>query len=210
MSGIRNIIFDLGGVILDIDYKRPVDAFKKLGLPAFHDLYSQTEQDHLFDDFEKGKISPTQFRESIRNHTNIPLSDREIDDAWNSILVELREKNVRMLRELRKKYRLFLLSNTNALHEAAYRELIIFQHGSFVFDELFEKIYLSHHLHMRKPDAEIFQFVQRDAGLVAGETIFIDDGQKNVDGGIKAGIPSYFKSINEDIEDFLRSLGLDF
>jgi HAD superfamily hydrolase (TIGR01509 family) len=185
---IKNIIFDFGGVILNIDYNKPEQEFTKLGIENFHDLYSKARQSHLFDDFEKGLVSPEEFRERLRIISEKPLTNEEIDYAWNSILIDLPEQNVAFLQKLKTKNRLFLLSNTNAIHEAAFRKIIIRQYGSYILDGLFEKIYFSHHIHRRKPDKEIFQFVINENKLIAAETLFIDDSPQNIEGSKKTGL----------------------
>src|ERR1041384_5970782 len=113
---IQNIIFDFGGVILNIDYKLTEQAFAKLGLKDFDRIYSQATQQELFDVFEKGLMTAEQFREGIRKHIDKPVSDPEIDRAWNSMLLDLPDERVRLLDKLRTKHRLFLLSNTNEIH----------------------------------------------------------------------------------------------
>ena len=109
-----------------------------------------------------------------------------------------------MLKELKNTYRIFLLSNTNNIHEQAYRKMVIEQYGSFIFDELFEKMYLSHHIQMRKPDREIFNFVLNDNNLSADQTIFIDDSPQHVKGAIQTGIGAYLLK-QESITDFISS-----
>src|SRR5262245_14206312 len=124
MEGIKNIIFDFGGVIIDIDYHRCIDSFEKLLGTAFDQWYSQKQQAELFDALETGNISEEEFYESIRNAFRQELTDEQIREAWNSILIRLPEENVALLKRLKQKYRLFLLSNTNIIHERAFRELI--------------------------------------------------------------------------------------
>lgn len=115
-----NIIFDLGNVLLPIDETRPVKAFKKLGLKDFDKMYTLAAQNALFDDLEKGHISPGQFRENLRTLSGLDMTDAEIDEAWNSIILDFRPETMKMLEQLAAKTRLFLLSNTNAIHFAYY------------------------------------------------------------------------------------------
>ncbi len=204
MSEVKNIIFDLGGVIFDIDYNRTIEAFRNLGIEDAGFLYSKSSQISLFDDLEKGNISDLEFYDGIRKLSKKDLSDEQIRDAWNAILIGLPEKNVAMLKELKNTYRIFLLSNTNNIHEQAYRKMVIEQYGSFIFDELFEKMYLSHHIQMRKPDREIFNFVLNDNNLSADQTIFIDDSPQHVKGAIQTGIGAYLLK-QESITDFISS-----
>jgi glucose-1-phosphatase len=198
----KNIILDLGGVILDIDYKRTIEAFRKLGIRNADTFYSQATQVKLFDDLEKGMISDQDFYSGIRKISESSLTDDQIRDAWNAILIGLPQENVTILSNLKKDHRLFLLSNTNSIHEKAYREMIIKQYGHFIFDDLFEKMYLSHHIHMRKPDEEIFRFVLADGKLNPDETCFIDDSPQHVYGAGKTGISTFLMKDQKLIEFF--------
>jgi len=188
MKVIKNIIFDFGGVIFDIDYQKPKEEFIKLGIENFPDLYSKARQSNLFDDFEKGLISSEEFREGLRTFSEKPLTDEQIDHAWNSILINIPERNVAFLQKLKTRYRLFLLSNTNAIHEAAFTEIIKKQYGRYIIDGLFEKIYFSHHVHLRKPDKEIFLLVLNENNLIAEETLFVDDSPQHIEGAKKVGL----------------------
>lgn len=191
MKDYKNIIFDLGGVILDIDYKRTIQAFSNLGIPDASLLYSKSFQNNLFDELEKGNLSEEDFYSGIRKLSNINLSDIDIRDAWNAILIGLPDENVKLITELKKNYRLFLLSNTNNIHEKAYRKMIVEKYGHFVFNDIFEKMYLSHHLHLRKPDPAIFEFVLEDSRLKVEETCFIDDSPQHVESARKMNITSF-------------------
>jgi glucose-1-phosphatase len=206
MKKYRNIILDLGGVILDIDYNLTIEAFRRLGIKDASFLYSKSSQIKLFDELEKGNISDEDFFSAIRRICNSAISDNEIRNAWNALLIGLPEENVNLLRELKKEYRLYLLSNTNSIHEKAYRKMITGQFGNFIFDDLFEKMYLSHHLHLRKPDIEIFRYVINDARLNTEETIFIDDSPQHVEGGLKAGIRSFHLKEQKLKDFFLTTL----
>ncbi len=201
----KNIIFDLGGVILTIDYKRTIEAFRNLGIVNADTLYSKAAQTSLFDNLEKGLISENDFFDGIRLISDKQITNNQIKDAWNAILIGLPEENVVFLEKLKKTHRLFLLSNTNSIHEKAYREMIVKQYGTFIFDELFEKMYLSHHVHMRKPEREIFEYVLFDSKLNINETCFIDDSPQHVDGAEKVGIRSFLLK-NENFEELVNSL----
>jgi putative hydrolase of the HAD superfamily len=203
----KNIIFDLGGVILKIDYKRTIEAFKNLGIVNAETLYSKAAQSSLFDNLEKGLISESDFYDGIRMISDKQITNNQIKDAWNAILIGLPEENVLFLEKLKKTHRLFLLSNTNSIHEKAYREMIVKQFGSFIFDELFEKMYLSHHIHMRKPEPEIFKYVLSDRKLNINETCFIDDSPQHVEGAGKAGIRSFLLK-NENVVELVNSIAI--
>lgn len=189
---IKNIIFDLGGVILNIDYNLTAQAFKNLGVSNFDELYSKAQQSELFDLMETGMVSNQEFRNGIRDIINLQLSDEEIDNAWNAMLLDLPFKRIELLKKLKAEgYRLFLLSNTNQIHYDAYTKNLKNEHGVEGLEEFFEKTYFSHKIHKRKPLKEIFQFVLDDAELKAEETIFIDDSLQHVLGAKEAGINAF-------------------
>ncbi len=190
MKKIRNIIFDFGGVIYQIDHARQIEAFKKLGIQNFESLYSQAMQSPVFAQFERGELSPEEAREMIKIFLgNKDIEIKQIDEAWNSILVGYRESTVTFLEQLRKNYNLFLLSNTNAIHYEIFIKEFLDQYG-YDFNALFLRAYWSFKIGMRKPDAEIYRFVLQDSGIEASETIFIDDTLKNVQTSIEAGLPA--------------------
>lgn len=182
------LILDLGGVIFDIDYHLTIDAFRDLGIRDADQLYSQAAQSNTFDLLEKGMISPEEFYNSIRSIAAADPTNEQIKDAWNALLIGIPEENAEHLYELKKKYRLFLLSNTNIIHEVAFRKMISDQYGSFFFDAIFEKMYLSHHLHLRKPEREIFDYVLKDQGLDPASTLFFDDSIQHIEGATAVGI----------------------
>lgn len=197
----KNIIFDFGGVIIRIDYNKIPQTFRSYGVADFDALYTQKRQDRVFDELEKGTITPAVFRDRIRTMAGIPLSDDQIDKAWNAILIDLPKANIDVLRKLRQSHRLFLLSNTNEIHEKAFMEIIMRDYGKNVLDEVFEKIYLSHHLNMRKPDAEIFEKVMRENNLKANETLFVDDSIQHIQGAEKAGLKTLFVEKGKMVAD---------
>jgi len=202
MNTFKNIIFDFGGVIIRIDYNRIAATFKTFGIGDFDTLYSQLHQDTLFDDFEKGLITPEKFRDRIREVSGIAITDIQIDEAWNAILIDLPEKNIEALKRLKKTHRIFLLSNTNAIHEKAFMEIVFRDYGKNVLTETFEKIYFSHQMKMRKPDRQIFETVLRENNLIAGETLFVDDSQQHIEGAKKAGLQTLFVEKGKMVADY--------
>lgn len=201
----KNIIFDFGGVIIRIDYHRIAATFKNFGVYNFDQLYSQLHQTPLFDDFEKGIIQPQQFRDKLREISGIDLTDAQIDEGWNAILIDLPKENIDVLKRLRSSHRLFLLSNTNAIHEKAFTEIMFRDFGCNVLEENFEKIYFSHHLHMRKPDVEIFEQVIRENNLQPNDTLFVDDSLQHIEGAKKAGLQTLFVSKGKMIADLFSA-----
>jgi putative hydrolase of the HAD superfamily len=203
---IRNIIFDLGGVILNIDYKLTEKSFIDLGLGNFPELYSKQKQERLFDRFETGEISPAEFREGIRKISGIDLSDEQIDGAWNKMLIDLPVNTISFLQQLKKNYRLFLLSNTNEIHINGFTQIISNQYGFMPFEELFEKIYYSNTTGMRKPDVEIFYLVLNENHLIPDETLFVDDTENHLKGAAATGIHTFHLKPGEDVTNALSYL----
>ena len=200
-NNYKNIIFDLGGVIINIDYTLLVKAFKKLGVENFDELYSQAHQNKLFDLFEKGKISAADFRNEIRKYCNKNLSDVQIDSAWNAMLLDLPEERLKLLQALKKTHRTFLLSNTNEIHMLAINKYLQKMYGISDLSGYFEKMYLSFEVGMRKPDEEIFEFVLSENKLDPAETLFIEDSIQHIEAAKKLGIQIYWLQKNEAVTD---------
>jgi putative hydrolase of the HAD superfamily len=202
-TSIKNIIFDFGGVICDLEISRSVEKFKAFGPPKAEFSGNKEEQDRQFEllvsTYETGPITSQQFRESIRNHYQSPPTDQAIDDAWNALLAGIPEPRIRMLEELRKSYRIFLLSNSNEIHYLRYREDLQKQYGYRDFDEIFEKAYFSYILHLRKPDPAIFLRVMNENSLAPSETLFIDDTLIHIEAARKIGINGYHLKEGEDV-----------
>lgn len=204
VNNFKNIIFDLGGVILNIDYNLTIEAFKKLGIEDFKNVYSKAQQGSLFDDFETGKSSPAEFIEGLLSFTNKSISPDKIIAAWNAMLLDLPEERIDLLATLRKKHRIFLLSNTNIIHYQAYSAYLQSAFGMSDFHSIFEKQYLSFEIGMRKPDREIFELVIRENNLAPAETLFIDDSIQHVEGAKLAGINAIHLTGQSTIIDIFK------
>ncbi len=201
---IKNIIFDLGGVILNINYNLTADAFIKLGLKDFEEKYSQAKQSRLFDKLETGEISAGQFRKELKTYIGDFVSDADIDGAWNTMLLDLPAERIELLKKLSAKYRLFLLSNTNIIHFNAYSAYLQNKFGKMIFDDIFEKQYLSFKLGLRKPDKKIFELVLNENNIKPSETLFIDDSMQHIHGAEETGIITYLLQPPETIIELFR------
>lgn len=181
------IIFDLGGVLINLDYHKTTAAFEALGVPDFSELYSQANQTDLFSDFETGKISAQRFINELLVYLPQGTSPNKVVNAWNQMILNVPMESIQLLDRLKKDYPLFLLSNTNELHVPVVR-----REWSKVTDmpmeHYFNKIYFSHVMGMRKPHAEIFLEVCQREGLKPQSTLFIDDTQQHIEGAKKAGL----------------------
>lgn len=185
---IRNIIFDFGGVLCNIDVERTKKAFIGLGQKRFDTGQSITRTTGLFEALETGTIAPAAFRDHVRKMFDHPVSDEAIDTAWNALLLDFPEPRVRLLEALKGRYRIFLLSNSNVIHYDSYSAQFARQYGYRDLDALFEKAWFSYRIGLKKPDREIFEFVLRDGGLDPNETLFIDDTLVHVEGARSAGL----------------------
>ncbi len=198
---IKNIIFDLGGVIYDIRYENVADEFYRLGLRDFEKIYSQASQNHIIDKFETGEISAKKFREEIREVTQLNLNDNQIDHAWNSILIGVPNARVELLGSLKLKYNTFLFSNTNIINYDSYHPLLEKQFGFDIFQELFNKAFFSHQIGHRKPNVDAFLYILKDQNLDPKETLFIDDSPQHIEGARKAGLNAYWLEKGNEILD---------
>ena len=208
MLEIKNIIFDLGGVIYNIDYQLSIDAFKKLGIRNFKERYSQSSQSPLFDQLETGKISPEEFHEGIRLESGLPLTATQIDTAWNAMLINMPPNRVELLKAISGNYQIYLLSNTNAIHIPLFNEQVDREFGKGVFHAIFRKVYLSYELKMRKPNKEIFEYVLLENNLLPQETLFIDDSLQHVEGAKTTGIRTLWLKPGWNIEMFFDEKGI--
>ena len=199
---IDAIIFDLGGVILNIDYQLPVKAFKKLGIENFNELFSQASQSNLFNDYETGEISSDDFVNEIKKYLPQNTSEAAIINAWNSILLDLPEERLFSLEKAAENHRIFLLSNTNALHIDSFNKYLLNNLQLPSLEPFFETLYLSYEVGLRKPDLRIFEYVLQDAGLVPERTLFIDDSIQHIQAASELGILTKHL-VNEDITTFL-------
>lgn len=195
----KNIIFDLGGVILNIDYQKTIDAFRTIGITDFDARYSQAKQTPLFDDLEIGRISPEQFRKELKIILNANVSDDVIDEAWNALLLDFPKERLDLLEQLHKQYRTFLLSNTNEIHYQAYTRQLQDKFGLNDLSKFFEHTYYSHQIGLRKPNADVFYKVLNDHHLKANETLFIDDSIQHIQSAQKLGIQTHWLTDGETI-----------
>jgi glucose-1-phosphatase len=199
LNDIKNIIFDFGGVIIDIDFWLSINAFVKLGAENFDDVYSQSRQSDLFDELDKGTISADEFCRAMKKYLPSKVSKQQIIDAWNAILIGIPEHRIRLLEKVRTQYRIFLLSNTNIIHYPEYIAELQQKYGYKDLSNLFEKVYLSFDVNMRKPDAEFFKLVLKENNLLPEETLFIDDSEQNLPPAAALGMKTLFLPKGMDV-----------
>jgi glucose-1-phosphatase len=207
---IENIIFDFGGVILDIDPKRTVSEFQKLGYEDVDRIKSREFYEEIILKFEKGLVSPDEFRNRIREYLNVDYSDNQINNAWNTLLSKLEKERIQILEAAGKHYTLFMLSNSNAIHYDAFIKDLKDNFGYEDFDTLFRKAYFSFRLHMHKPNTDIYHYVINQEKINPEKTLFIDDRADNIEGAQKAGLKTHYLDLQngESITDLFDGEGV--
>lgn len=176
----KAIIFDFGGVIINIDFSLTHKAFQEIGVLDFEKQFSKSTQSGFFDYFEKGEMSPSDFRKEIKKYLTKNISDQELDDAWNKMLLDIPSKRIEIIEKLKKKYKCVLLSNTNKIHYDKYLSDFKRKYAYNDFENLFHQTFFSHEIGMRKPDSEIYKYVLEKLKLKPKEVLFIDDTEKNI------------------------------
>lgn len=202
-SKIKNIVFDLGGVLVNLDFDNCLNAFRKAGFQDIEKQVRQFEGEGLFSRFELGKIGPEEFREAVRKETGESLSDRKIDDMWNLMLLDIPREKLDLLLELREHYMVYLLSNTNRIHwDYACEQM--FNYRSFRVNDFFEDTFLSFEMHLAKPDKGIYEQMMKEANILPEETFFIDDLEANCRAAAALGIQTRQYHIGENLRSFFE------
>ena len=203
---IRNIVFDLGNVIINIDPDLTILKFKELGVVNFDEMYTIMRQTDVFDRLDTGKITLPEFRQAIRHFAKMNLADERIDDAWCAMLLDFPEENAELLQRLRAGgYQLYLLSNTNEMHIAYYTKYLKQQFGRDLLTELFDHTFYSHEIGYRKPNREAFEYVLKAEKLKPAETLFIDDLEHNVVGARQTGMQAYHHRKGDRLVDLFAN-----
>ncbi|MBB5395301.1 HAD family phosphatase [Mucilaginibacter sp. AK015] len=203
MDNIKNIIFDYGNVIFSIDFRRAQQAFKALGISDAEAFFGHRQQDEIFDRFDRGEVSADEFRAYIKTKTGNPaVTDQQITDAWNSLLLGIAPGNHDLLLKFKEKYRTFLLSNINDIH---YTYIMNYLKTDFGFEDnehLFEKTYYSHLVGKRKPQIDFFEQVLAENNLNAKETLFIDDSPQHLEAAKTLGIQTFLMTAPDTLAAF--------
>jgi len=203
-SNFKNILFDLGGVILDINIQATLKLFYELGFPSELINFLDSMTTDLYFKYGTGKLSTEEFRNQIRKATGVEMSDQVFDDAWNAMLVGFPKERIELLKVLSKRYKLYMLSNTSALHVKVFEKMYFDVAGESIHNP-FEKIYYSHEIGWHKPDREAWEHVIKDADIKPEETLFLDDNIHN----IKASQELGFQAIHIHERTNLMNLGFN-
>ena len=195
---IRNIVFDLGGVLVDLDFKAAINGLQKAGFANVKEQLLAFDRNGIFQKFELGEMTADEFRSAIRENSTVKLTDEEVDNLWNLMLLEIPREKLELILDLRSKYMVYLLSNTNSIHWD-YVCKNAFNYRGFRVEDYFEETFLSYEMHLAKPNKAIFEKVLNDANLVAEETLFIDDSEANCKAAQEVGIHAHHYHIGDDL-----------
>lgn len=204
---INTIIFDFGGVILNIDFQKTIDAFEKLGMENAREMYSKNIQNQLFLDLEKGSISPETFRKEIRKFLKKEVNDSELDEAWNALLCDLPAHRIHLLEKIKNNYTILLLSNTNIIHYNHYVKDIQ-KLGYQDYDALFHHAVFSFKVGLIKPHQEIWDFMISEFNLNPKQALFIDDSLPNVESAEKSGFKGFHLGDGKEFSEIFTDDGL--
>lgn len=202
-SKIKNVVFDLGGVLIDLDVDNCLRAFREAGFQGIEKQVCRFRGEGLFLQFETGRISPAEFRDAIRKETGNSLTDRKIDDMWNSMLSGIPREKLDLLLKLRERYMVYLLSNTNRIHWEHTCEQM-FNYRGFRVHDFFEDTFLSFEMHKAKPDKDIYVQMMREANILPEETFFIDDSEANCRAAAALGIQAHLYHTGEDLSSLFE------
>ncbi len=188
---IKTIIFDFGGVFLNLNFALTEKAFEELGVTNFGTMFTQHHSNDLFIQLETGRISPPAFYEAFREETHTNLTNEQIRDAWNALLLDLPQERILWLNRVREHYQVYLFSNTNQVHYDKFMADFRNHNNGKDFNSYFQKAYYSHEMGLRKPDAASFQAIIDAEQLDPALTLFIDDTAKNLEGARQVGLQTY-------------------
>ena len=195
---IKNIVFDLGGVLVDLDFKAAINGLQQAGFANVKEQLMAFDQGGIFQKFELGEMTADEFRTAIRENSTVTLTDEEIDALWNAMLLEIPREKLELILDLRGKYMVYLLSNTNSIHWD-YVCKNAFNYRGFRVNDYFEESFLSYEMHLAKPNKAIFEKVLHDANLLPEETLFIDDSEANCKAAEEVGIHAHHYHIGDDL-----------
>lgn len=203
MKGIKTVIFDLGGVLMDLDKQACIDAFRKLGYEHVEELLDAYSQKGAFLQLEAGQISVDKFHDEVRRAIGKPVTDKQIDDAFLKFLVDIPDYKLDMLLDLKKEYQVFMLSNTNPIM-MDWMKNHSFRKQGLTIEDYFDRLFLSYEMGVTKPHEEIYRKVIEDSGINPAEALFIDDSEKNVAAARSLGFHTYQAAPQEDYRAIFR------
>ena len=195
---IKALIFDMGGVLVDLDIEDCKRAFKEsIGYHDIDNIIDACHQKGIYGDLEEGRLSAEEFRAIVLAGSRPGAVAADVDEAMSHILVGIQPAKVQLLRDLSEKYDLYMLSNNNAICLPFSSRM--FDEAGIPLKDIFIKCFFSFEMKALKPSAAFYKAVMREIGLPAEQMLFIDDSQKNVDGSIEAGLPAVYYEPGTDL-----------
>lgn len=198
----KALIFDMGGVLVDLDIEDCKRAFKEdLGFYRIDEIIDPCHQKGIYGDLEEGVISPEEFRKAVLAESRTGACPDDVDKAMWHILTGIEPYKVEMLKRLAQSYDLYMLSNNNAI--CLPRSRRIFAEAGIPLEDMFRKCYFSFEMRALKPSEAFYKAVMEDIGTEPENMLFVDDSQKNVDGAVAAGLPAVYYEPGTDLEMLL-------
>lgn len=204
-KNVKNILFDFGGVIVGLNMQNALKRFKEIGFENIEDYLTEFRQKGIFLDYELGVIDRAEFLKEFQRLGNNKATMEEIDSAWLAFLLDIPDYKLRLIEELRKKYNVYLLSNTNP-SVMGWATSDKFSPEGKGIEEFFDKCYMSYKMGSAKPDRKIFDLLIADSGMKPEETLFLDDGQKNIDMAKELGFQVHLTDQNEDLRKVFENI----
>jgi len=205
LKGVKNIVFDLGGVIIDIDFDLTILAFADMSKKSFDTVQKIVDDAALYDIYERGDVDSAEFLRLVKNALKLySYTDEEIYEAWNSLLIDIPKSRIDMLIRLKKKYNIYALSNTNEFHVDGFNEILYNNTGQKDLHSIFHKVFFSYEMKSRKPDREIYDMMIKKTKMVPSETLFIDDNLDNIEAAEKLGFQTLWIEEGDEITELLE------
>ena len=215
---IKVIIFDFGGVLINLNRQAAVDKLVELGVHDADSLLNNYVQSGLFLDLESGAVTPDEFRSALRTKYQLEgITDEQIDEAFLAFLLDVPEEKLQLLRKLKtsarneagESVRIVMLSNTNAIH-FPYCIKKHFEYGGYKMSDYFDALYLSYEMRASKPDEDIFIKLLEAEGVQAHECLFLDDGPRNIEAAEQLGFQTHLVLANDDLCQIIENYGINY
>ena len=201
---IKNLIFDFGGVIVDINPLLVGQSFKKLGIKNVDEVHQKAVSKGLYLGLEKGLITTAEFRDELRAISGIKLTDLQIDNAWNSMIIRFPKSRFELLKQLKKNYKIYLLSNTNEIHYQYFNQYLVDNLGVSCLDDFFTECFYSHRMKLRKPNPLIYIKMIEATGIDPAKTLYIDDLAENIEAARELGFQGIIHNPEEEINQYFE------
>ena len=206
---IKNIIFDLGGVIIDLDTSKTIDAFAEISGKSTQEVWQLATHD-VFKQYEVGAIDDDTFRTELKSLLHSDVSDKYLDKAWNAMIGEIRPSRLMNLKSIKSNYNTLILSNTNHIHINYVHDYLLKSHRMADFTTHVHKVYYSQMIGLRKPNKDIFEFTLEENNLKPEETLFLDDNVDNLKGASEVGIKVIKVEHPDDVPELLANAGVEY